>query len=487
MIGSGKTLTDLSSTLSAASVRKKSLKMFKAIQLYQDAILTIRQLTEEELVVDEFFLKLLSDVVSLNQPRTSWVPASRSDLTIDLKDMSSLEDLDRRRRVIICVDDRFDEIQGLGQNYTETIQKTLSALGPLKRNELELLFRQWEFLDLFSQADVLVLMSEGTLKHSIIWKRLFHGIELTEFSLPPPRGQRILRDLMMSLVTKSFDGSFSASKFQTFMDCPRKFYFSYVDKITPNVALEKDFDPMVSGTISHKIIEEFHKQKLTEDRLPVLVKEVMHAFIRERNLSLPREAYLQHEVVFNHRCLNGIRFLESLQTILGNPIRWTLEKEFEVREEYFLKGKIDCIGESDGTIVLIDFKSTASAASSSKEVEELESLQLWTYALGASRFIKDFHSKDIILGYVSLDKPSESNLLTTSSDLADKIKVSKLCRQQTFEKQFPEIFQEAKTKISAVVSAIRTEERFPPTPRKPSVCRLCELNKVCVKSEIIHE
>ena len=91
-----------------------SLKHFRAIQLYQEALLAISELTDEEITCDRFFLKLLSEVVTLNQPRTSFVPVSQKDLTIDLKDMSQLENLDRSRRVLLCIDERFEDIQGLG-------------------------------------------------------------------------------------------------------------------------------------------------------------------------------------------------------------------------------------------------------------------------------------------------------------------------------------------------------------------------------------
>lgn len=479
-----KMTTDLWDHLSDKLRQRISLKEFKAVQLYQNALGTISELTDEKILVDSFFLKLLYDVVSLNQPRSSYIPVSQNDLLIDLKDMSSLEFLGRSRRIIFCVDDRFDEIQSLGQNYSESIQKSLSTLGPLKRNELELLFKQWEFRDLFSQAEVIVMMSPGTLKHSLIWKRLFQEIVLNQVDLSNNENERKIKDAFKAITRKQFDGSFSASKFQSFLDCPRKFYFSYVDKVFPSVALEKDFDPMISGTISHKIIEVFYERKLPEDSLPALVKEIMQRYILERKLRLPKETYLQHEIVFNHRALNGIQFLKRFEEILGSPVEWKMEQEFSLNDNYKLSGKIDCVGISGNMVILIDFKSTAGAASSNAEVEELESLQLWAYALAASKSISDFRNKNVVLGYVSLDKPAESNLLHSDEDLASKLKVSKLCRQGQMEKTFTEVFDEAVKKMNYLVTTIRSEKDFRPLPRKTNTCRLCDLNKVCIKSEL---
>jgi len=195
---------------------KSSFKSFKAIELYQEALDSIKGLTDEEIKVDRFFLKLLHEVVGLNQPRTSYVPVASEELNIDLKDMSSLEDVKRDRRVILCVDDRFDEIQSLGQNYTETIQKALSALGPLKRNELELLFKQWEFHDLFSQGEVLVLMSESTLKHSLIWKRLFNDVTLVASENKTQHAERKLWIILKKRECFLLQGLFPPVNFKLF-------------------------------------------------------------------------------------------------------------------------------------------------------------------------------------------------------------------------------------------------------------------------------
>ncbi|HXH73773.1 MAG TPA: PD-(D/E)XK nuclease family protein [Bacteriovoracaceae bacterium] len=483
--GKGGDLVELGKSLKGMIVFGE-FKRLKAVQLYQEALKAITELTDEVVTVDRFFLKLLNEVVSLNQPRSSYVPMSPTDLTIELKDMSTLEDVNRDRRVILCIDERFEDIQGLGQNYTEVIQKSLGALGPLKRNELELHFKHWEFVDLFTDAKVLVLMSQATLKHSLIWKRLFAGIELLPVEEDFKSPARVVTDHFQKIDKKIFDGSFSASKFQTFLDCPRKFYFSYVDKIVPSVALEKDFDPMVSGTIIHKIIEVFHKRELSEDMLPALTTEIMGEFIAERKLKLPRETYLQRQLIFNQRALNGIQFLKKLEESVGEKVKWNIEEEFNLVEDYKLNGKIDCVGVSDHHMFLLDFKSTKFAASSNKEVEELESIQLWAYAKAASVKYDNFATKSVVLGYVVLDNPSESNLLLSDTDLMVRLKDARICRQKVFKEDFAALFKSANEKMVSLALAIRAEKNYAAIPRKANACHFCELTKVCVKSELKH-
>lgn len=466
------------------NLKSKNFKSYKALQLYQEALAVIQELSDENFKVDHFFLKLLREVVNLNQPRTSFVPVSPHDLTVDLYDMSSLDDVDRKRRIYLCIDDRFEDIQGLGQNYTEAIQKALSSLGPLKRNELELQFKKWEFKNLFIQGNVTVLMSEMTLKHSLVWKKLFSEIELFKQKDKVVKADRKLLDHLLVSGDKKFNGSFSASKFQTFIDCPRKFYFSYVDQIFPKIMLIKDFDPMTAGSISHKIIEVFFAEKLQIEDIPKLTKRIMQEYISLGKLQISKETYLQRELIFNHRAQNGILFLKDLETVLGLEIKWTIESDFNFTDDYKITGKIDCLGETPHLTILLDFKSTKGGASPYSEVESLESLQLWTYAYAASKSIPDLKSKSILMGFVSLDKSSDSNLLTNDAEVLDKLKASKICKQKLFSADFSEIFTEAIKKMSSLAVSISSEEHFWAKPRKNKVCHFCELSKVCVKSEV---
>src|SRR5690606_24777624 len=202
------------------------------------------------------------------------------------------------------------------------------------RNELELLHKQWEFEDLFANGDVRVFMGESTLKHSLIWKRMFSNILLEEEGHKVNHPEKELIDPFHNLPHKTFSGALSASKFQTYLDCPRKFYFSFVEKIFPDVQLEKDFDPRVSGTIIHEIIECFFKENASIEELRLLTKRVMNKYVMEKKLSLPREVEEQRELIFYHRALNGISFLKKLEEVLQEKVEWKIEERFSLSTNY---------------------------------------------------------------------------------------------------------------------------------------------------------
>jgi hypothetical protein len=477
---------DLSKICDDKMKTSRNLKHYKAWQLYSDSLTSILSLTDEIIIVDSFFLKVLAEVATLNQPRTSYFPVISSLMTIDLKDMSSLETIDRKRRIVFCIDERFEDIQGLGQNYTESIQKSLASIGPLKRNELEFYFKQCEFNDLFSHGEITVLMNESTLKHSIIWKRMFSDIKLDKREENISRKEKKLKDYLNEFDKSQFRSNFSASKYQDFIDCPRKFYFAHVDKIFPRIQLEKDFDSITSGTIIHEIIEKYFKQNLIDNQLHKLTRQVMNSYIKEKNLILSNEVFLQRELIFNHRSRNGIQFVKNLEEIVGEKVTWSVEWPFMFQNDYLIKGRVDCLGVSSQYLFLLDFKSTEYSASSFKEVVDLEAVQLWIYALASNQLLKEFKNKKIVMGYVILDDSSKSNLLSSDDEFIDKLKQSELSKCYKFKDDFLEMLHGAELKMNTLSATILSEENFPARPRKSSTCTYCELNKVCIKSEIIN-
>ncbi|MGE3609043.1 MAG: PD-(D/E)XK nuclease family protein [Bacteriovoracaceae bacterium] len=466
------------------TLKTYAFKKLKGLQLYEDACLFVSETTEENIVVDSFFQKLLAEVTVLNQPRTSYFPLTDSKSNVELKDMSSLEDIDRTKPIYLCIDDRFDDIQGLGQNYPENIQKQLSALGPMKRNDLDLLFKKWELEDLISEASVSVLMSPNVLKHNLIWKRIFNDVELVPEESLNNRGDKQIIDYMTLFEKKAFRGTFSASKYQTFIDCPRKFYYSYVEKLFPDVALKKDINPLLSGTITHEIIEKFYKQNLNENDLAKLTESVLQEKIREYQLQLPREIYDQKKLIFNHRSLNGIQFLKKLAEIADEKIDWEMEKEFSGINQFKINGKIDCFGVTEKHVFLLDFKSSKMSAATNAEVEAMESMQLWIYFLAASQLIPDFHKKIPVMGFVVLDDPEESNLLLMDEELNQKIKEFRFCRSKILEKATDELLSSIIERVEALTKKIEEEKIFSPAPRKSNTCHFCEIAPVCVKGQI---
>jgi hypothetical protein len=217
--------------------------------------------------------------------------------------------------------------------------------------------------------------------------------------------------------------------------------------------------------------------------LKSLTTRLMKFHIKEKNLSLPKEIYLQRELIFYHRALNGIQFIRDLELGLNDKLEWRIEKPFKIDQNISLDGRIDCIGLSNKYVILLDFKSTEFSASSSSDVNDYQALQLWVYAHASEKIIGN---RSVILGYVVLDDASKSNILTSDEEAAKLIKDAQLCKVHRFKDEFNLKLAEAQKKITSLMLSIQTEKEFKANPRKDSTCYFCELNKVCIKGEIVN-
>ena len=51
---------------------------------------------------------------------------------------------------------------------------------------------------------------------------------------------------------------FSATSLQTYFACPAKFYYRYVQKLTPEGEVKETLDPSLEGTVCHEVLKEIY-------------------------------------------------------------------------------------------------------------------------------------------------------------------------------------------------------------------------------------
>jgi RecB family exonuclease len=474
-------LDELKSLLNSQVI--KNFKLLKVKQLYVDAIEEISNLTDERIVLDSFLLKLLSMVVALNQPRTFYVPITKSKTSIELKDFALIDTLESGKRTIICVDERFESLQSLSSNYPENIHRMLSTIGPIKRPELDLSFKIWELHSLMTSSEVLFLMSPETLKHNLIWKKILDEVNIISQDELSQGRVLDLKDDLSSYVINKFEGNLSASKVQAFLDCPRKFYFSYVEKTVPQIQIHTDFTSQFAGVIVHQVIEEFINSKSREENLKGIVRSIVERNIIKMNLTLSHETRAQNEIAFLHRSQNGLQVLKKIEEIIGEEINWIIEKEFEFFEVEKFRGKIDCFTETDEYVFLLDFKS--SSCPTNTEVENYQNMQLWIYANAARKMGVDLSRKKILLGFIVLDNPKNSRFFIDDSELLEKFnKIDFPYSVKQFKQPIAGMVDASSSLLSELTQKIKNEVVFPPQRRNLTVCDYCEVNNICTKGVI---
>ncbi len=473
--------------LKGFNLRERNPKEIKIIQLYQEALSKLETLSDEAWGVDEFFLKVINEVVALNSPRLSTVPLVTGEVFVKIFDLSQIDQIQSDKPLMVVLDERFDEPLSLQPLYSEKIEKELVSIGPIKRPEFELNIKRSEFLRLMSGESTVFLPPE-LLKHQLVWKRFFENVKWIENQGSQVVKESKIKDVLRPYVKNKLSDSFnySASKIQSYLDCSQRFYFQYIDKIFPRLTLKQDIDPMDAGLFVHHIIELYlaETSEINEEKIWALVKQELEKLKLKNSLNLSHEVEHQRSIQYFHRSLNGLNFLKTLSENLGISPKWEIESSFSWDSGFKLNGQIDCCFVNDDYLIVLDFKSSKASASTFTEVKKLESLQLWVYLLEMKRRLKKMPSQ-IIMGYVVLESPLDSRLLVWGDDALEKIKTAKFTSAQLVDIPVEDELTRSETEIQRLVELMKTDEKFLAAPRKKMVCNFCELNSLCLKGNEI--
>ena len=313
-------------------------------------------------------------------------------------------------------------------------------------------------------------MEEGLELVDLAWREILNGFDLelldtnTDYTLKEK--QDYLHNKIKPGPYKS--KSFSASRLQSFIDCPRKYYFSYVEKVDhrPEERLKIAADEM--GTIEHSIIEKYFANKKIESNLIFNRKEheefclfALDEFSKKNKIFLNEKTKLTTYYELLHYSQNGIEFLIKF----CNENKAT-QVEFERQlgdNPWGLVGSIDCLIQlPENQVGLFDFKRSGAAIGSKKDTMAFDKIQIWTYLLVMIRHQKmQIHS----WGYLNLSEieASQTYSETETSVLSDTL-------LDEFEKL-----------LLTSIEDVKTEVTFLANPRVPKVCDFCEVQMFCNK------
>jgi len=170
----------------------------------------------------------------------------------------------------------------------------------------------------------------------------------------------------------------SASRVKTYTQCPRKYYYNYIEKL-PRL----DWDHFDLGTLVHGALEFFHETLRTDKDLEnVNINKIMkESFKKQRSLmekggdKLPPISFKKHVLLDARDILK-----EYMEKVISKGIDSTilqLEDEFEIdlNENYLIKGVVDRLDrDSDGIYHIKDYKTN-------KNAKYMEPSQLRVYGL----------------------------------------------------------------------------------------------------------
>lgn len=182
----------------------------------------------------------------------------------------------------------------------------------------------------------------------------------------------------------------SPSSINTYKQCPRKYYYQYIEKLPGSTSIH-----LVRGGLVHQVLEDFYDVDITDAEvqnfkfLHLRVLSLLHKYWKV-NKELPMlglsedelqvfydESVMMIQNWFNRfknkmeaRMQHGESFKEAFRNL--TPTR---EEEYR-SEEYMVRGFIDIIHEVDGQVMVLDYKT-----SKNDHISDAYRLQLAIYAM----------------------------------------------------------------------------------------------------------
>ena len=276
---------------------------------------------------------------------------------------------------------------------------------------------------------------------------------------------------------------YSATSLDAYLQCPLKFYYKTVLRLSPREDLSGEIESMEIGTFVHAVLFRYFEGRtgrplVAEDADPAAMTPVVDALFAQRFGSADSGANrLLRDQVNRH-----------LRDFLSGYLRPLLEQhrvqitslEHEARAQwrgFSLRGRLDLVEERDGTSFLVDYKTSANKAYYKMRLDHLvleeretwhraiPTLQLPFYILLHSaetgREPAEIHAMFLLLGRNLMDSGIELPLFEEAAAVHES---------------WPVLERVIQALLKEIVSP---DVPFPPTPDLRSVCPRCDFTAIC--------
>lgn len=237
----------------------------------------------------------------------------------------------------------------------------------------------------------------------------------------------------------------SVSRVKTYVDCPQKYYYSYIEKLP-----KKKWDHFDLGTLIHGSLETFHSIYKSDDDKPKLRTLMKDCFKKQVIIMNKGRSSLDPKIVREAQVLL-LDYLEKIEKEgLGAEVL-EIEKSFELKlsDKFKVRGYIDRIDrDADGVIHIKDYKTN-------KNMKYMEPFQLQVYGIPVFKMypdVKQYRASYIMMRFKGLHISYDFNK-------EDVVK--------------------AKTKLLEQGQYILEEEVWRPKPSR--LCDWCDFRSICVE------
>ena len=452
------------------ALKKEDFIYYKTLLLFAEALTFY---SEFQSSVDIFTLKIFKMILELNSPRVSLVTliSNPENRLMELNELLYRESV---YPLAIVASSSYGPLRSQEKKYSEKMIEALRVIAPIKRSGLDFSYLKSELIQILSNNDNILLMEEGLEMIDLSWKEILKNFELEILDPKTDYKLKLKKDYLSSVIKKGpyVPKNISASRLQVYMDCPRKYYFSYIEKINHRAEERLSIAADEMGTIEHNIIEQYFINIKIDSNLsfdPVLHHKqcslALDTFIATNKIVLNDKSKLSTFYQLLHHSQNGIEFL--IKFCLENS---ALDLGFErglAENPWGLVGSVDCLVYlPDDKVALFDFKRSGAAIGSKRDTMSFDKIQIWAYLIVIHRFQeKSIHT----WGYLNLSEIETSQIYNEAES-------------QILNVGIMDNFQ---IKLETIIDNMKGEVNFLATPRTSKVCDFCEVQLFCSKGSCV--
>ena len=428
-------------------------------------------------VIRSFDMQILLEMTKLNLPRNFNIPIlkEQKQSILGLKD---LYQIDLSETNFVFVDSGHDLSMGGATQYPKDVQEILITLGPMRRKGLDLLFHISQIKEILSSSKSILLLESGLEKHDPTWNQLLSDFDLSQDKIKINKEKSQVKDQEVDLSKFKEVSKLSPTRMQSYLECPRKYYYQYILKLGEEPEKKDSVDSRVLGDIEHAVVQEYLKAGIDwsmesfDNILNEKIKELPRYYLEDK--ALYDEIYAEVRF-FAKQSITELLKLKVLDEDLVFEIEWKMKSEEA-------SGSADVIGFSKkmGPIV-IDLKRSSGSIPDKKEIEELRKIQLWYY-LNFS-FGKDWDPEDFtLMGYINLSDPDQSLVFYQDSEIASKLEEVDFLSDKAlipFKKDVVECLEAFNELYQDTLRRMNVEKKFEINPESVSNCLYCPGSAIC--------
>ncbi len=435
-------------------------------------------------VLSSFDMDILLEMTKLNLPRSFNIPILEKveNSILSLKD---LYQIDLEERNYIYVDSSHDLSMGGATQYPKDVQEILISLGPMRRKGLDLLFYISQLKEILASNNSVLIMESGLEKHDPVWNHLLSSFELKQESISIDKSKMNEVYHSNEIVLDGYSGveKLSPTRMQSFLECPRKYYYQYILNLGSEPDSVGTIDSRMLGDLEHKVVQIYLKEGIDWDEGKY--EQILNSTMDEIPERYKDDPILMDEIYAEVRFFSKQSIIELLKLRLIDP-DMTFEIEWKMKSAE-ARGSADVIGLSKKMgPVLIDLKRSSGSIPTKKEVEDLKKIQLWYYLRFSFDNLLEAQNFSL-MGYINLSDPENSLVFYQDPDLRRKLEdVNFLSKSSlvTLKDESDHYLDRFKELYDVTLHKMNVEKSFDINPESAMSCNYCPGSAICSRKII---